>query len=81
MDIFKRWQHSNTFRLDKEYLNKIKYDIPRLINNFEPDFEFFYLSGVDIIENDKLGRLAVSIQRFCCPRKGYIWFAEPYYLN
>ena len=28
--------------------------------NFEPDF-IFYLSGVDIIENDKLGRLSVSI--------------------
>lgn len=45
---------------DKEYLNKIKYEIPRLINIFEPDF-IFYLSGVDIIENDKLGRLSVSI--------------------
>ena len=45
---------------DKEYLNKIKYEIPRLINIFEPDF-IFYLSGVDVIENDKLGRLSVSI--------------------
>ena len=45
---------------DKEYLDKIKYEIPRLINIFEPDF-IFYLSGVDIIENDKLGRLSVSI--------------------
>ena len=41
---------------DNEYLKKIKYEIPRLIENFEPDF-IFYLSGVDIIENDKLGRL------------------------
>ena len=46
---------------DREYLKKIKYDIPRLIDNFEPDF-IFYLSGVDIIENDKLGRLSVSIE-------------------
>tara|TARA_Y100000766_G_C18803976_1_gene554522 strand:+ start:117 stop:1019 length:903 start_codon:yes stop_codon:yes gene_type:complete len=46
--------------LDKEYLNIIKYEIPRLIENFEPDF-IFYLSGVDIIVNDKLGRLSVSI--------------------
>ncbi len=45
---------------DKEYLKKIKYEIPRLVENFEPDF-IFYLSGVDIIENDKLGRLSVSI--------------------
>ena len=34
---------------DNEYLKKIKYEIPRLIENFEPDF-IFYLSGVDIIE-------------------------------
>ena len=46
---------------DKEYLDKIKYDVPRLIDSFEPDF-IFYLSGVDIIENDKLGRLSVSIE-------------------
>jgi acetoin utilization deacetylase AcuC-like enzyme len=46
---------------DKEYLDKIKYDIPLLIDSFEPDF-IFYLSGVDIIENDKLGRLSVSIE-------------------
>ena len=46
---------------DREYLYKIKYEIPRLIENFEPDF-IFYLSGVDIIENDKLGRLSVSIK-------------------
>ena len=45
---------------DREYLDKIKYEVPRLIENFEPDF-IFYLSGVDIIENDKLGRLSVSI--------------------
>ena len=45
---------------DTEYLDKISYEIPRLIEDFEPDF-IFYLSGVDIIENDKLGRLSVSI--------------------
>ena len=45
---------------DKKYLAVIKYEIPRLIEKFEPDF-IFYLSGVDIIENDKLGRLSVSI--------------------
>ena len=45
---------------DIEYLKVIKYEIPKLIDNFEPDF-IFYLSGVDIIENDKLGKLAVSL--------------------
>lgn len=44
---------------DYEYLKVIKYEIPRLIEIFEPDF-IFYLSGVDIIESDKLGKLSVS---------------------
>ena len=45
---------------DIEYLNVIKYEVPRLIENFEPNF-IFYLSGVDIIEDDKLGKLSVSL--------------------
>ena len=45
---------------DKHYLSVIQNEIPRLIDSFEPDF-IFYLSGVDIIENDKLGRLSVSL--------------------
>ena len=46
--------------LDVEYLKVIKYEVPKLIENFEPDF-IFYLSGVDIIEDDKLGKLSVSL--------------------
>ena len=46
---------------DKEYLNVISYEIPKIIDSFQPDF-IFYLSGVDIIKNDKLGRLSVSIE-------------------
>ncbi len=61
----------NDRTLDKEYLNKIKYEIPRLVENFEPDF-IFYLSGVDIIENDKLGRLSVSING-CKERDKFIF--------
>ena len=45
---------------DIEYLNVIKYEVPRLIENFEPNF-IFYLSGVDILEDDKLGKLSVSL--------------------
>ena len=41
---------------DTEYLKVIEYYIPSIIESFEPDF-IFYLSGVDIIENDKLGKL------------------------
>ena len=55
---------------DKYYLSKIKYEIPKLIEDFEPDF-IFYLSGVDIIENDKLGRLSVSING-CKERDNYV---------
>tara|TARA_B100000989_G_scaffold55918_1_gene37689 strand:+ start:43 stop:882 length:840 start_codon:yes stop_codon:yes gene_type:complete len=46
---------------DREYLKIIKNEVPRLIESFEPDF-IFYLSGVDIIENDKLGKLSVSLE-------------------
>ncbi len=45
---------------DELYLKKLKKHIPALIENFKPDF-VFYLSGVDVLNNDKLGRLALSI--------------------
>jgi acetoin utilization deacetylase AcuC-like enzyme len=43
------------------YLNTLKSTLPQLIEEVEPDF-IFYLSGVDIIESDKLGRLSVSME-------------------
>ena len=46
---------------DKEYLKIITNEIPRLIESFEPDF-IFYLSVEDIIENEKLGKLSVSLE-------------------
>ena len=45
---------------DDIYLNKLKYILPSVIDDVEPDF-VFYLSGVDVIKNDKLGKLAMSI--------------------
>ena len=45
---------------DEEYLKILKKTIPREIDKFQPDF-IFYLSGVDVLENDKLGRLSLSI--------------------
>ena len=45
---------------DKFYLNKLKSIIPNAIDYFKPDF-IFYLSGVDVLNNDKLGRLGLSI--------------------
>jgi len=44
---------------DAAFLNPLKSTLPRLIEKLEPEF-IFYLSGVDILESDKLGRLSVS---------------------
>jgi acetoin utilization deacetylase AcuC-like enzyme len=45
---------------DDEYLKVLKETIPRALDEFKPDF-IFYLSGVDVLENDKLGRLSLSL--------------------
>ncbi len=45
---------------DKEYLKLLKETIPKVIDQFEPEF-IFYLSGVDVLENDKLGRLSLTL--------------------
>jgi acetoin utilization deacetylase AcuC-like enzyme len=44
---------------DDEYLSLLKDALPGLIEGHKPDF-IFYLSGVDILESDKLGKLALS---------------------
>lgn len=44
---------------DKEYLDILKTTLPKLIDQHKPDF-IFYLSGVDILSTDKLGKLALS---------------------
>jgi acetoin utilization deacetylase AcuC-like enzyme len=46
---------------DKTYLEILKEVLPKLLKNVKPDF-IFYLSGVDILKSDRLGRLGVSIQ-------------------
>ena len=55
---------------DKHYLKKVKEILPRVIDDFEPDF-IFYLSGVDIMENDKLGKLSLSLDG-CKERDKYV---------
>ena len=45
---------------DEFYINKLKEILPKVFDEFEPDF-IFYLAGVDVLENDKLGRLSLSI--------------------
>lgn len=45
---------------DEPYLRILKQALTRLIDHFQPDF-IFYLSGVDVLESDKLGRLNLTI--------------------
>jgi len=45
---------------DDDYLFILKETLPRLIKEQAPDF-IFYLSGVDILATDKLGKLSCSI--------------------
>ncbi len=46
---------------DDEYLNILYQTLPRLIEQQQPDF-VFYLSGVDVLATDKLGKLALSAE-------------------
>jgi acetoin utilization deacetylase AcuC-like enzyme len=50
-----------TFTKDDEYLAILFETLPKIIKEQKPDF-LFYISGVDILETDKLGKLSVSIQ-------------------
>jgi len=45
---------------DKTYLRVLRENLPRLIDEQQPDFIFFQ-SGVDVLATDKLGRLGLSI--------------------
>lgn len=56
---------------DNEYLNLLVQHLEPLINKVKPDL-IFYLSGVDIIETDKLGRLGVTIDG--CKKRDEIVF-------
>lgn len=45
---------------DEAYLEKLKTTLPNLIGLVQPDF-VFYLSGVDVLATDKLGKLSLTI--------------------
>ena len=53
------------------YLTILNDTLPDLINKVKPDFAF-YLSGVDILESDKFGKLKVTIEG--CKRRDEIVF-------
>lgn len=46
---------------DHEYLKVLSETLPKLVKEQCPDF-MFYLSGVDILESDKLGKLSCTMQ-------------------
>ena len=46
---------------DDIYLNLLNDALPRLFKRVDPDF-VFYLSGVDVVATDRLGRLGLSLE-------------------
>lgn len=63
---------------DDAYLKILEDALPRLIDNFHPDM-IFYLAGVDVLETDKLGRLALS--REACKTRDYFVMRTAYDLG
>lgn len=55
---------------DKEYLKILQNTLPKLIDQVQPDF-IFYLSGVDVLATDKLGRLGMTLEG-CKERDRYV---------
>ncbi len=53
-----------------DYLEALKKTLPRLIKDFQPDFAF-YLSGVDILDTDKFGKLKVTLPE-CAERDRFV---------
>lgn len=58
---------------DEEYLGIIKEFVPKLIESEKPDF-IFYLSGVDILDSDKLGNLSCTLEG--CKKRDEIVFSN-----
>lgn len=55
---------------DEKYLDILRLHLPKLIDQTKPDFVFF-LSGVDIVNTDKLGKLGCSVKG-CKERDRYV---------
>lgn len=56
---------------DDEYLDILKNILPQIIAQQKPQF-IFYLSGVDVLKTDKLGKLSLSKQG-CKARDGFVF--------
>jgi acetoin utilization deacetylase AcuC-like enzyme len=57
----------------QEYLALLEETLPQLINQVKPDFAF-YLSGVDILNTDKFGKLQVSLNE--CKQRDEMVFEQ-----
>lgn len=57
----------------QEYLAILEETLPKLINQVKPDFAF-YLSGVDILNTDKFGKLQVSLDE--CKQRDEMVFEQ-----
>jgi acetoin utilization deacetylase AcuC-like enzyme len=55
---------------DQEYLKILKQALPQLIKDQKPDF-IYYLSGVDILSTDKLGKLGCTLSG-CAERDRFV---------
>lgn len=51
---------------DNDYLYLLNLHLPQILQQFKPDFAF-YISGVDVLESDKLGKLHLS-EKGCMQR-------------
>ncbi|WP_113661273.1 histone deacetylase family protein [Pedobacter nanyangensis] len=56
---------------DEEFLSILNDTLPKLIKKHQPDF-VFYLSGVDVLESDKLGKLSLTKQ--ACKQRDQLVF-------
>jgi acetoin utilization deacetylase AcuC-like enzyme len=56
---------------DDEYLQLLKTNLVKIIGEVNPDF-VFYLSGVDILETDKYGKLKISLAG-CKERDAFVF--------
>lgn len=54
---------------DKHYLELLDHHLNHLLDSFQPDMIFFQ-SGVDVLANDKLGRLGLSLEG--CKKRDYL---------
>lgn len=56
---------------DEEFLQLLDQHLPRIIDDFKPD-QLLYLSGVDVLATDKLGKLALT-RNGCLARDRYVF--------